>query len=336
MVEDNKKSKNISDDQKSNSTSESMPPLNLKLKNSDQKSAPEGLIIKTESDNNQKIEPKNTSQNLNNNRGIPNINPGGVQNNNTNNYQTVMPLQANNNFNNNLPPAPGKSHTGLIIGVIVGFLVLFIFIAGMIILAVTLSKNKTKVVTGNGSSNSSTIDSSDNEDTGYSSKDTKPDTSASDYNTDYYYSFRADTSYYGPDWKVEGSTSDPGVRSFYNALTGCVATFKSTANSSRKSTEQAIEDSVADLKNFERFSEIVVEDRDSRDISLPGFGGGRVYLKSYEISVKQNGLPAKLRIGAYSTSKSILFATEICLDQNWSRGQLEFYAIEGKQEVFGY
>ncbi len=64
MVEDNKKSKNISDDQKSNSTSESMPPLNLKLKNSDQKSAPEGLIIKTESDNNQKIEPKNRPQSL--------------------------------------------------------------------------------------------------------------------------------------------------------------------------------------------------------------------------------------------------------------------------------
>ena len=64
MEEDNKKSKNISDDQKSNSTSGSMPPLNLKLKNPDQKSAPEGLIIKTESDNNQKIESKNTSQNL--------------------------------------------------------------------------------------------------------------------------------------------------------------------------------------------------------------------------------------------------------------------------------
>ena len=42
MEEDNKKSKNISDDQKSNSTSGSMPPLNLKLKNPDQKSAPEG------------------------------------------------------------------------------------------------------------------------------------------------------------------------------------------------------------------------------------------------------------------------------------------------------
>jgi hypothetical protein len=335
MEENNKKLKNSSDSQKPNSGSGSMPPLDLKLKNSDQNSAPEELMIKTESDNSQKVEPKEANSNLNNNNGIPNINTGSAQNNN--NYQTGMPPQPNNNFNNgNLPPAPSKSHTGLIIGIIVGVLFLFVFIAGMIILAVTLSKNKTKVVTNNGSSNSSSMDSSNNEDTGYSSNDTKLDTSAPDYNKDYYYSFRTDASYYGPSWEVQGSTSDPGTRSFSNPATGCVATFKSTANDPKKSSYQAIEDSINEIKTFKEFSDVVIVDRDSNSVIIPKLGGGNIYLKSYQINFKQNGLPARARISAYATSKSILFATETCLDQNWSKGQLEFYDIEDKQEVLGY
>ncbi len=319
MEENNKKSK---DSQESNNNSGSTPPLDLKLKNSNQNSASEELII----DNGQKVEPKEATQSSDNN-GASNIN-ANVSQNNTNNYQTGMPSQPNNNFNNgNLPPAPAKSHTGLIIGIIVGVLVLFVLIAGMIILLLAFSRSKNKVVTNNGPSNKSSISSDNN---------TNLDTSASDYNTDYYYSFKADTNYYGPDWRVEGSTSDPGTREFYNAKTGCVAIFKSTANDQKVSTNRAIEDSIAAIRNSPSNSDVVIEDENSGDVSLSKIDGGRVYLKSYEISLKQNGLPAKARISAYATSKSVLFGSEVCLAENWYAGQSEFYKIEDKQEILGY